>query len=101
MTEAMVRWHKSDLERRMYCVVEGNKKIAMPRYYKDKIYDEVERHTIAQYHVMDAHLRAEQERFEGIQIYGSEAEWLAARTEYHKSQFRKMYKNAEENRTKI
>lgn len=32
------QWHYNDLDKRMYCNVEGGKKIAMPRYYKDKIY---------------------------------------------------------------
>lgn len=27
----------------MYCTIEGGKKISMPRYYKDKIYDAEER----------------------------------------------------------
>lgn len=43
LTKAMVLWHKKDMDNRMYCNIQDGKKIAMPRYYKDKIYDEYER----------------------------------------------------------
>lgn len=46
LSHAMVEWHKNDLLDRMYCNVE-DKKIAMPRYYKDKIYDELQRKRVA------------------------------------------------------
>lgn len=39
----MVAWHKADLENRMYCNLPGGKKISMPRYYKEKIYESWER----------------------------------------------------------
>lgn len=37
------RWHKADIANRMYLNLTDGKKIAMPRYYKDKLYDEEER----------------------------------------------------------
>lgn len=40
------RWHKSDVENRIYVNLEGNKKASMPRYYKDKIYNDEERNKI-------------------------------------------------------
>lgn len=43
LTEEMIAWHKADLEGRMYCALPDNKKIAMPRYFKEKIYNEYER----------------------------------------------------------
>lgn len=43
----VTEWHTQDLTNRMYLNIEGGKKIAMPRYYKDKIYDEHQRQTIA------------------------------------------------------
>lgn len=39
-------WHHADLITRMYLPIEGGKKIAMPRYYKEKIYTAVERELI-------------------------------------------------------
>lgn len=47
LTKAMIKWHKSDLENKMYCAIEDNKKIGMPRYYKDKIYTNDERLVIS------------------------------------------------------
>lgn len=43
----MVNWHKADLLQRMYVNVDGNKKISMPRYFKDKIYTDIEREDIS------------------------------------------------------
>lgn len=43
----MIRWHKADLENRMYCNLHDGKKISMPRYYKNKIYDDDERSIVA------------------------------------------------------
>jgi hypothetical protein len=51
LTNAMVSWHKNDLEKRMYITIEDGKKIAMPRYYKDKMYNDDEKDKIAQYMV--------------------------------------------------
>lgn len=47
ITEATKRWHKADLENRMYNTIEDGKKLAMPRYFKEKIYTEIERKVIA------------------------------------------------------
>lgn len=58
LSPEMIKWYKADLKNRMYCNIEDGKKIAMPRYYKDKLYlmifgdqdvaDKV-RHDIGQY----------------------------------------------------
>lgn len=47
LTDAMIKWHKNDLDSRVYCNGEGGKKLSMPRYYKDKIYTERERKRVA------------------------------------------------------
>lgn len=47
ITPAMKKWHKADLENRMYHTIDDGKKISMTRYMKDKIYDEDEREQIA------------------------------------------------------
>lgn len=44
---AMIKWHKADLLNRMYINIDGGKKAAMPRYYKNKIYTDDERSIIA------------------------------------------------------
>lgn len=47
LTEAMIKWHKNLLQERMYIPIEDGKKIAMPRYYKDKMYNEEEKGKIS------------------------------------------------------
>lgn len=37
LTKAMEKWHKADIGNRMYCNLKDGKKIAMPRYYKQKL----------------------------------------------------------------
>lgn len=41
--ETIIRWHKEDLLNRMYCNLKDGKKIAMPRYYRDKLYTKDEK----------------------------------------------------------
>jgi len=43
LTPEMIAWHKAKLTDRMYCNLTDGKKITMPRYYKNKIYDDNER----------------------------------------------------------
>lgn len=38
ITQETIDWHKADLCGRMYIVIEGGKKIAMPRYLRKWIY---------------------------------------------------------------
>lgn len=47
LTPQMLRWHKNDLENRMYITTVDGKKVSMPRYYKEKIYSDAERDIIA------------------------------------------------------
>lgn len=46
LTPQMIQWHKNDLDNRMFCVIADGKKISMPRYYKDRIYNDIERKRI-------------------------------------------------------
>lgn len=46
ITEAMKKWHHADPYKRMYCNLKDGKKISMPRYYKDRIYEEDHRKAI-------------------------------------------------------
>lgn len=43
LSKAMVAWHKAKIAERMHIPIEDGKKISMPRYYKEKIYDEFEK----------------------------------------------------------
>lgn len=46
LNEKMIKWHKNDLTNRMYVPIKDGKKIAMPRYYKEKIYTMEEKKSI-------------------------------------------------------
>ena len=46
LTPQMIQWHKNNLEERMYIPLKDGKKIAMPRYYKDKIYSQYQKDKI-------------------------------------------------------
>lgn len=43
----MCEWHKSNLLMRMYVNLPGDQKLAMPRYYKDKLYSKEDRELIS------------------------------------------------------
>lgn len=95
MTKAMIRWHHAAINDRMYCNIEGGKKIAMPRFYKDKMYTKVERQ-VAGFHARINQLAREQR------------DLLLGRTmssrdyaEAVKAAFNNMYKKADQGRHKI
>lgn len=46
LSEVNCNWHIADINNRMYCNIDGGKKISMPRYYKEKLYLENERSAI-------------------------------------------------------
>lgn len=84
-------WHLADLENRMYCPIEDGKKIAMPRYYKNKIYTEQQRE-IAGQATLDR-IRQKQETSESITPHEHEQARRAA--------YKRMYKNSVNLRDKI
>jgi len=45
--QKFIKWHKADIENRMYLNLTDGKKIAMPRYYKDKIFNDEQREIAA------------------------------------------------------
>lgn len=49
LSENMIKWHKAKPEERIYIPLKDNKKAPMPRFFKEKIYDEYEKEKIA-YH---------------------------------------------------
>jgi len=91
LTEAMIKWHKCQLEQRMYVPIEDGKKIAMPRYYKDKMYSEEEKGKINQYMVKIS----EEIDIKISQEFSSFTEQEKVMSERHIFAFRKMQKIAE------
>lgn len=89
----MVQWHKADLENRMYIPIEAGKKIAMPRYFKDKIYGDIERARIAAAQKNAAILREEEVQASLYREYGDMA--VDVTVDRHLEIFRQMYRSAE------
>jgi len=92
LTEKMIKWHKNNVEERMYCNLKGNKKIAMPRYYKDKIYSDFDKVRISN-HIKE---KSEEQEKQLINELGDNYQQIIV--ERHIQLFNKMYKNAEKNR---
>jgi len=99
LSNNMIAWHKNDLVNRMYVPIVGGKKIAMPRYYKDKVYSETQKMIINNH--MKIVLTEEQEKqdLELIEAFGMYAE--KTRVERVKNSFDKMYKNTQLGRDKL
>jgi len=95
LTTAMIKWHKDDLKTRMYVPMKDNKKIAMPRYYKDKIYNEHEK-TIVANSIKEL---AEKQQEDDMQELGEQ--YYSIMAERHIHSFKKMYKTAENGRNTI
>jgi len=55
-------WHKADIENRLYLNLTDGKKIAMPRYYKDKMFTEEEREIAAYAGLLKAKKLAEKDK---------------------------------------
>lgn len=98
LTPQMIAWHHADLTERMYLNLEGGKKISMPRYYKNKIYDDDwQRPLIAHSSMLKARIRQDEIEAEMVKLYG-EHDWRRVKAETDFYSFQKMYKNANKNR---
>ena len=91
LTPQMINWHKIQLEERMYVPIKDGKKIAMPRYFKDKMYTEDEKDKINKY--MGKII--EQKHLEISKEFSSFTEQEKVLSERHIFAFKKMHKNAE------
>lgn len=93
LTQKMIKWHKDDLEQRMYIPMKDGKKIAMPRYYKDKMYSESEKNRIARrMERVGEELESELHKKYGENVFSELAK-------IHIDNFRKMYKKSKEGTT--
>lgn len=61
-SRGMIHWHKNDLLKRMYLNLPGGVKIGMPRYYKDRIYNDEEREDVAYAGLLKARIAAEKDK---------------------------------------
>jgi len=60
LTEKMLTWHKNKPEERVFVPLKDGKKAPLPRYYKQKIYDEFEKEKIAYHYQKKSNLLTEQ-----------------------------------------
>lgn len=99
LTKAMASWHYKDLENRMYLNIEEGKKIAMPRYYKDKLYDEFQRARIALVARIKAEKDNEKETDKLVRKYGDDRHSRHAANV--RAAFEKMYKKSKDGRSQF
>ena len=87
LTDRMVDYHlgigapdqQEAINQRMNCTIAGGKKIAMPRYYKDKIYNKLQRSTAGVEARKQAIKRQEKQIADGIKEHGSYSEYERVR----------------------
>lgn len=70
LTEEMISWHKANLADRMYCPDVDGKKVCMPRYYKQKIYEDSEREFAAQKAIINGRQKQYDEIVAGLKAFG-------------------------------
>lgn len=99
ITNNMIIWHKNDLLNRMYVPMIQGKKIAMPRYYKDKIYTETQKLLINNHLKVIMSDEQQKQELELIEEFGNYAEKVLV--ERHQVSFDKMYKNTQLGRDKL
>ncbi len=99
ITEQMKRWHFNDLENRLYVPLKEGKKIAMPRYYKDKIYSETQKLTINRHFKKIMPEKFEEEYQSMVDEFGD----LHGKVYYERVEqlFRKMYNDSQIGRDKL
>lgn len=69
LTPQMIKWHKDKPTERVYAVTSDSKKIALPRYYRNKIYSEEERVLIQnQAHIQNQKIKAEMWEEHGLNL---------------------------------
>lgn len=90
LTAEKIAWHQADAYNRMYCPIEGGKKIGMPRYYKERIYEKNQRKLIGEF------IRKEQMKQE-YQFAADSPEFSRNRKESIAAAFRKMKADAFKN----
>jgi hypothetical protein len=93
LTSNMIQWHKRDLYNRRYVVLNGGVKVAMPRYYYERLYDGYERDLL----LMSGSLiqqdeffkqfvsKSPYERYEEELLFSKRVDAAFARQDYHNS----------------
>ncbi|QXP07918.1 MAG: replication initiator protein [Arizlama microvirus] len=93
----MIQWHHADHLNRMYINLDGGKKAAMPRYYKDKIYNQETRSEIAGYQKGEM----EKKFLKNAEKHMDDKNYLKNQKAAIQAAFERMYHKAEQGRDKI
>lgn len=96
LTSQMVSWHKADLGNRMYIPIEDGKKIAMPRYFKDRIYTNLERQFAAGVTAEKINKQVGKVYIEMFEKFGADA--VKIKKEQIATAYRRMYADSTKNR---
>lgn len=99
VTSNMLNWHHNDLLNRMYVPLKGGKKIAMPRYFKDKLYSETQKLMINNHLKVVMSDEAQKAELNLIEEFGEFAERVLVGR--HQNSFERMYKNTQMGRDKL
>lgn len=91
LSKNMVAWHKANIAERMHIPIEDGKKISMPRYYKNKIYDDFEKLQVKEF-MMEI---AEKDWQEMINQYGESLQQVLHDRRVHA--FTQMHKKSKQN----
>lgn len=97
LSDAIFKWHHDDLEERMYLMLEDGRKIGMPRYYKDKLYDTTERFILAR--TMEKIMVELYE--ENAKVFDDPVKHMLAKRESTLVEYRKMYADTEKGRRNL
>ena len=96
MTPSVVAWHKRPNNLKPYVVVPGGHKQAIPRYYKDKIFSDVEKKVIA----LQSSVKYDEEMQVAIDSAGSLENYIRIRNDRLRALFIEFRKNSQ-NRSKV
>lgn len=99
LTDEVIKYHKEDLLNRMCLTVEGGKKVAMCRYYKEKIYTEFERSLVGNYQ-KDKVLQKEIKEEKAYEVKYPNSDYQRDKVEKHLQQFRNQI-NSSKKRDKL
>lgn len=102
ITDETLRWHYADLENRQYITIEDGKRIALPRYYRQKMYDKILSKHIGTQSQIKHEQREELELQYKLQEYDGDIGFIRhMQSEAQIAAFGKMHRDALKNRDTI
>lgn len=97
LTDQMVSWHHSDLDNRMYVQLDDGQKVSMPRYFKDRIYNDQQRERVGFFSRFKALQKSDETEQQLREIHGTD--YYKVLVEIDKAKYEKMYRESLKNRS--